>query len=69
MLLRIKSSSVLCSFFRCGRVSKARVLAVSSSDEEVRELDISLEDLTNQNEDCDTRTEDTDELILNKHNS
>ncbi len=47
-------------------MSKARVLAVSSSDEEVRELDISLEDLTNQNEDCDIRTEDTDDLIDKK---
>ncbi len=34
---------------------KVLVLAVSSSDEELRGLDISLEDLTNQN-DCDDVT-------------
>ena len=47
---------------RCGRVNKVQVLAVSSSDEELRGLDISLEDLTNQNDDCDKVTRDTDKL-------
>ncbi len=45
----------------CGRVAKFQVLAVSSSDEELRGLDISLEDLTNQNDDDDGVIEDTHE--------
>ncbi|XP_064397042.1 glucose transporter GlcP-like isoform X3 [Halichondria panicea] len=43
-------------YLTCGRVHKVLVLAVSSSDEELRGLDISLEDLTNQNDDCDDVT-------------
>ncbi|XP_064397047.1 glucose transporter GlcP-like isoform X2 [Halichondria panicea] len=49
-------------YLTCGRVNKVQVLAVSSSDEELRGLDISLEDLTNQNDDCDKVTRDTDKL-------
>ncbi len=50
------------SLLRCGRVNKVQVLAESSSDEELRGLDISLDDLTNQNDDCDEVTGDTDKL-------
>ncbi len=50
------------SLLRCGRVNKVQVLAVFSSDEELRGLEISLEDLTNQNDDCGEVTRDTDEL-------
>ncbi len=45
----------------CGRVNKFQVLAVSSSDEELRGLEISMEDLTNQNDDDDGVIEDTHE--------
>ena len=44
---------------------KVQVLAVSSSDEELRGLDISLEDLTNQNDDFGGVTGDTNELTQN----
>ncbi len=43
-------------------MNKAQVLVISSSNEELQELDISLEDLTSQNENGDLKTEHTDEF-------
>ncbi len=45
---------------RCGHVKKADVYAVFSSNEELQELDISLENLTDQNEKCNETSEETD---------